>query len=105
MNVQCVLEDIVAGNADRMDEQLTRECRQREASPDLRAVDTEGSALRWRRLFPFREYLARVVIETQEQPDVARAVTRPIVHAGEPGSEVAVVSKKSEIRGEVEWVE
>ena len=73
MNVQCVLEDIVAGNADRMDEQLTRERRQREASPDLRAVDTEGSALRWRRLFPFREYLARVLVSRALTEAVSRA--------------------------------
>src|SRR5215469_4838922 len=85
-----------------MDEELAGKFRQLEARAHIAAVEHDGAFGIARLLDPGRQRLALGIEQPAPEPDLARAVTRPVICRDEAGMMAAGIPEEDEVRGEVE---
>ena len=102
ISVEGIFHDVVAHDAERMDENLTRESGQSEAAPDFTAVENECALRRACLVFSFRHNAAEAVIEPAPEPDILCAIAAPIIGRDKPGMVAILIAEKNEVGGEIE---
>ncbi len=105
IGVERVFHHVMAGDADRMDEQLAGERRQAEPVLDLAAVDREAARPRWQFLLPGCQHGAGGIEQAQPQPNLGGAVASPVVGRHQPGGKPIGFAEKGKVGGEVQLVE
>ena len=103
--VERVFDDVVAGDADGVDEELAGEVGQAKAGADLAAVDGDAGGAGGDGVFPFGKHVAGGVEEAAPEADVGGAVVGPVVGGHEAAGEAVAVSEEGEVGREVEAVE
>jgi hypothetical protein len=111
IHVERVFDDVVALDADRVNEQRAGEVGKAEAVAHFGAVDHEGSAGDGQRLAPFGELRAVLAEEAEPEFGLLGSVQAPIVGAGDAGVnaidavQALLLAHQREVGGEVHRVE
>ena len=105
VDVERVFHHVVAGHADRMDEQLAGELRQAEAGAHLAAVDGERAGAVGQHLLPGGQHGTIGAEQAQPQPHAARTVAGPVVGADQAGGHAVGVAEEGVVGGEVQPVQ
>ena len=106
VGIKGIFDDVVAGGADGVDEELAGELGEGEAGADVGAVDRYAADAGGGGLFPLGEDLAGGVEEAEPEADALAAVAGPVVGGDEAGVEAgsagdAGVAKEGVVGGEV----
>src|SRR5580658_10952550 len=88
-----------------MQEQLTREFREREARANGAAVEYDRRGPRGDGLAPFGKHLAFGIEQQQPERERRRAVSRPIIRGDEPRMQAGLIAEEHEVSGEVDRIE
>ena len=109
VGVQRVFDDVVAGGADGVDEELALEGGEGEAGADGAAVDGEACGAGGHGFFPFRQHAAVCPEQTQPEAHGAGAIAGPVVGCDQAGVQaacgIAGVAEEGVVGGEVQTVQ
>ncbi len=111
IHVEGIFHDVVALDADGMDEERAGEVLEAETFAYFRAVDGEGRAGAGQRLAPFGELFALFAEEAEPEFRVVRAVQAPVVRARDAGVDAVgavralLLAQQREVGREVQRVE